>query len=88
MRNVLAVGKIPQVNSVFTKPGVPWFLSGNFCFDFIIFNNSTGGSINQEHLPWLKPALTDNLGWLYVGYADFGSQYHQAVLSDDVSTRA
>ena len=70
VRNVFTIRKISQVDSVLTKPGIPWFLSRNLGFDFIVFNNSTGSGINQEHLPWLESALTDNLGWLYVGYTD------------------
>ena len=70
---MLAFGQIPQVDSVIAKPLIPGLRCCNLCLDLVVFYDSSSDGVHQEHLPWLKSSLANNLGGFDVSNTNLGS---------------
>ena len=60
---------------------------GEFLLDLLIGNNAAFDHIDQEHLPWLKPAFALDLLRSNVEHARFRSHHDKVVVRHHITSR-
>ena len=77
--DVLALGQIVELGHALLEPLGVRMLGGQRALDLLVVDDATFGSVDQEHVAGLQPALGHDLGGVDVDHAD---------LADAITTRS
>ena len=88
VHDMLPLREVLEVDSSGIEPVAPRFARREFRLDFVVFDETTGDGVDEEHLAGAQASLANDATGVDVEHADLAGQHDESVIRDQVATGA
>ena len=88
VRDVLALGKLGELDAAGVEPVLPRLGRREFRLDFIVFDDASRDRVDQEHLAGTQPAFAHDAVGREVENADLAREHDETVVGDQEASGA